>query len=238
MKRHTLFVAIVTALFAFAVLGCSSDGDDAAPAASSEGEAGQAPAASAAVQQDFELSIVFTSPVFNETRRIPKKHTCTKISENDPNISPPIAWDSVPDDVISFALVMDSLEGADDAEIVHWVIWNLPADLRELTEGIEHAEMLENGAVQGANDFGGIGYMGPCPPVILIGQEGDISAGKVKQQEIEKYTFRLYALDMKLDLPAGATKAELLTAMEGHVLAGGELVGERQGPTAFPKTQF
>ena len=82
------------------------------------------------------------------------------------------------------------------------------------------------------------GYLGPCPPVIVIGQEGDISAGVFKKQEIEQYTFRLYALGTTLDLAPGATKADLAAAMEGHILAGGVLVGERQGPTAFEKTTF
>ena len=144
----------------------------------------------------------------------------------------------MPDGVVTFALIMDSLEDVKDAERVHWVMWNIPADMRELTEGVEHSGTLENGAVQGANDSGEIGYLGPCPPVIVIGQEGDISAGVFKKQQIEQYTFRIYALDAALDLPAGATRTELLAAMEGHILAGGVLVGERQGPTAFEKTKF
>ena len=234
--RTAASLAIIVALVA-AAIACSSDDDTASPAEAGADE-GAPPAAAVAVQQQFEESIVFTSPVFNEKKRIPKKHTCTKISANEPNISPPIAWDNVPDGVVTFALIVDSLEGVKDGERVHWVIWNLPADTRELTENVEHSGTLENGAAQGANSSGEIGYLGPCPPVIVIGQEGDISAGVFKKQEIEKYTFRLFALDTALDLAPGATKAELLAAMEGHILAGGVLVGERQGPTAFEKTTF
>ena len=222
-----------------AVVACSSAGDDGTgSAAPAEVDANQTPSAAEGARQEFEDSIVFTSPVFNEKKRIPKKHTCTKISANEPNISPPVAWDNVPDGVVTFALIMDSLEDIKDAERVHWVMWNIPADMRELTEGVDHSGTLENGAVQGANDSGEIGYLGPCPPVIVIGQEGDISAGVFKKQQIEQYTFRIYALDAALDLPAGASMTELLAAMEGHILAGGVLVGERQGPTAFEKTKF
>ena len=230
--------AVTVGLFA-AAAACSSAGDDGAGSPSpADVDSGQAAAAAAGVQQAFEESIVFTSPSFNEKKRIPKKHTCTKISANEPNISPPVAWDSVPEGVVTFALIMDSLEGVKDEERVHWVIWNLPADQRELTEAIGHSGTLENGAVQGANDSGEIGYLGPCPPVLVIGQEGDISAGVFKKQEIERYTFRIYALDTALDLSAGASKTDLLSAMEGHILAGGVLVGERQGPTAFEKTKY
>ena len=230
--------AVTVGLFAAAV-ACSGAGDDGAGSTSpADVDSGQAAAAAAGVQQEFEESIAFTSPSFNEKKRIPKKHTCTKISANEPNISPPVAWDNAPDGVVTFALIMDSLEGVKDGERVHWVIWNLPADLRELTEAVEHSGTLENGAVQGANDSGEIGYLGPCPPVLVIGQEGDISAGVFKKQEIERYTFRIYALDTALDLPTGATRTDLLSAMEGHILAGGVLVGERQGPTAFEKTKY
>ena len=222
-----------------AVVACSSAGDDGSGSLGPANvDADQAPPAAAGTRQEFENSVVFTSPSFNEKKRIPKKHTCTKISANEPNISPPVSWDNVPDGVVTFALIMDSLEGVKDAERVHWVMWNIPTDLRELTEGVEHSGTLEDGAVQGANDNGEIGYLGPCPPVIVIGQEGDISAGVFKKQQIEQYTFRIYALDAALDLPAGATRTELLAAMEGHILAGGVLVGERQGPTAFEKTKF
>ena len=137
MGRTRLFLALIwtVLLVALFAAGCSSDDDgDAgtgAPAAASdqaEGGGDATPAATdsgQAVQQETEASIVFTSPVFNEKRRIPKKHTCTQISANVPNISPPLGWEGVPDGAVSLALIMDSLE-IEGAERVHWVVWNMP----------------------------------------------------------------------------------------------------------------
>ena len=90
---------------------------------------------------------------------------------------------------------------------VHWVIFNLPADLKELQENIPKQDVLKNGAKQGRNDFGGIGYGGPCPPAL------------------HRYFFKVYALDAMLNLQAGATKGQILKAMEGHILGQGQLMG-------------
>ena len=91
---------------------------------------------------------------------------------------------------------------------VHWVLYNLPADGKELPEATENKEQLSNGARQGTNDFGNIGYGGPCPP-----------RGKA-----HRYFLKLWALDRHLNLPAGATKAELDEAMKGHIVGKAELV--------------
>ncbi len=235
----TLAVLIALAVFGVAAFGCSSDdeGDAVAPAAAVD-TSGDAPAEQAApaptLSQDVDVSITFTSSVFNEKKRIPKKHTCTKISANVPNISPPIMWEGVPAEAVTLALIMDSQELPDNEEQVHWVMWNMPPDTTELTENVPNTETLDNGAVQGTNGDGTIGYYGPCPPPIVpitFDTAGGANLRHQAQQSIQKYTFRLYALDTTLDLPAGSTKADLIAAMEGHVLAGGELVGERQGKT-------
>ena len=223
---------LLVALFA---AGCSS-GDDGesgtgAPAAASDpasGEEGAAPAdAGQAVSQQVEASIVFTSPVFNEKKRIPKKHTCTEISANVPNISPPLAWEGIPDGTVSLALITYSLE-VEGEERVHWVVWNMPPTLTGLEENVEHAAKLADGTAQGANGVGEVGYLGPCPPVIVQGSGGQ--GGGQKKRDIEKYYFKLYALDTMLDLPSSTTRADLLKAIDGRILASGELVGERQGP--------
>jgi hypothetical protein len=91
---------------------------------------------------------------------------------------------------------------------VHWVIYNIPPGTRTFPGGVPPNQVLENGALQGTNDFRRIGYGGPCPP----GGE-------------HRYYFKLYALDRMLDLKAGASKAELLAAMEGHVLSECQIMG-------------
>ena len=243
MRISAVTVAMLTALFAIgvAVAGCSSEDEGgAAPASAGDtsgSEAAEAPAADAAaaasLTQDVDVSITFTSSVFNEKKRIPKKNTCTKLSSNVPNISPPIMWEGVPAETVTLALIMDSQELPDNEEQVHWVLWNMPPDTTELTENVPNTETLDNGAVQGTNGDGTIGYYGPCPPPIVPMSFDTGSGGNIRhqqgQQQIQQYTFRLYALDTTIDLAAGSTKADLLGAIDGHVLAAGELVGERQG---------
>lgn len=142
------------------------------------------------------------SSAFAATAMMPQQYTC-----DGQNISPPLAWTGVPDHTQSFAIICDDPE-APIGTWVHWVIFNLPAALRELPEHIPAQKKLPNGAKQGVNDFRQIGYGGPCP-----------SAGE------HLYYFKLYALDTRLDLKAGATKTKLLQAMAGHILAESILAG-------------
>jgi Raf kinase inhibitor-like YbhB/YbcL family protein len=147
------------------------------------------------------MDIKITSNAFREGEMIPRKYTC-----DGPDVSPQLAWTSVPAGTASIAMVCDDPD-APRGTWVHWVIFNLPGDLRELHEGIPKEKELKNGARQGRNDFGDIGYGGPCPPAL------------------HRYYFKVYALDAMLSLPAGAAKSQLLKAMEGHVLGQGQLMG-------------
>jgi hypothetical protein len=92
---------------------------------------------------------------------------------------------------------------------VHWVLFNLPSDAKELAQNIPTEETLPNGAKQGVNDFGRIGYGGPCPP-----------------GGTHRYFFKIYALDTEVGLQAGADKRRLLKTMEGHILGQGQLIGK------------
>lgn len=144
-----------------------------------------------------------TSPAFADGRRIPVNHTC-----DGADISPPLQWSAVPPGTKSFALICDDPD-APRSTWVHWVLYNLPSTLRELPEHVPGAETLPSGARQGVSDFKRIGYGGPCPP-----------PGKP-----HRYFFKLYALDSDLNLRPGATKAALLKAMEGRVVAEAALMG-------------
>jgi len=146
--------------------------------------------------------IKLTSSAFAEGELIPRKYTC-----DGENVSPPLAWEPGPESTKSFALICDD----PDAPLktwVHWVIFNIPADTRNLPENVPREKTLANGAKQGKNDSRKIGYVGPCPP-----------------GGTHRYFFKLYALDTLLDLEPGITKKDLLKAMEGHVLAQGTLMG-------------
>ena len=144
-----------------------------------------------------------TSAAFSEGQTIPKKFTC-----DGPDLSPPLSWKDVPAGTQAFALISDDPD-APVGTWVHWVIYNLAGSTHGLPEGLEKQDQLSNGVLQGRNDFRRIGYGGPCPP-----------PGKP-----HRYFFKLYALDAKLSLKPGATKAELEQEMKGHILGQAELVG-------------
>jgi Raf kinase inhibitor-like YbhB/YbcL family protein len=147
----------------------------------------------------FEL----TSPAFKEGDLIPKKHTC-----EGADLSPQLRWAGPPKGLRSFALIADDPD-APVGTWVHWVIFNMPADQHELPEGVPPQEVLPNGARQGLNDFKRVGYGGPCPP-----------PGKP-----HRYYFKLYAVDVNLDLKPRATKAQVLEAIKGHILGEAQLMG-------------
>jgi Raf kinase inhibitor-like YbhB/YbcL family protein len=137
---------------------------------------------------------------------IPKKFTC-----DGPDLSPPLAWTDPPKGTESLALIVDDPD-APAGTWVHWVLYDIPADTRELSEGVPKTRSLPNGARQGRNDFGKIGYNGPCPP----------------RGRVHHYSFKLYSLDSMLNLGPGATKAQLQRAIGAHVLAQTEIIGRFQ----------
>ena len=142
------------------------------------------------------------SSTFNEGAMIPKKYTC-----DDIDISLPLKWSKIPEGTKTFAIICDDPD-APMGTWVHWVIYNLPANINELSEDVPSLEILPNGAKQGRNDFGKIGYGGPCPP-----------------GGTHRYYFKIYALSEELKVEIGITKSELLKAMEGHILSEGQLMG-------------
>ncbi len=143
------------------------------------------------------MAITITSTAFTEGEKIPKVYTC-----DDQNASPPLAWTGVPTNTISLALIMDDPD-APSGTWVHWVLFNLPGTLSGLEQG------KSGDGTEGSNDFRKLGYGGPCPP----------------RGSNHRYFIKLYALDARLDLKAGATKAQVENAMKGHILAQGQLMG-------------
>lgn len=152
----------------------------------------------------FEL----TSSAFGSKESIPDRYTC-----EGPDVSPPLAWSGVPEGAKGFALVFEDPD-APGGTFTHWLLYNIPADRHELPEGVENDPSLPWGAAQGRNDFGNVGYGGPCPPM----------------GSTHRFFFRLYALDEALNLPPGASRHQLLSEVEDHALARAGLMGEYGRP--------
>jgi Raf kinase inhibitor-like YbhB/YbcL family protein len=150
------------------------------------------------------VALQITSPAFADGERIPVKHT----ADGD-DVSPELRWGGLPPNTQSIALVCEDPD-APRGIWTHWVLFNLPADKTMLAEGVSTEKELPDGTRQGNNDFGKIGYGGPSPP-----------KGKP-----HRYHFKLYALDTKFNLSAGATRQQLLDAIKGHVVAEGQLMGQ------------
>lgn len=148
------------------------------------------------------MSLSITSTAFSAGQPIPSLYSC-----RGRDISPPLAWTGAPSTTKSFALILDDPD-APGGIYVHWVIFNIPAASAALAEAVPGRAKLDDGTLQGHNSSGATGYMGPCPP-----------------SGTHHYHFKLYALDALLSLSSAATKAQLLQAMQGHILAQGELIG-------------
>lgn len=184
MYRFTLFLVLMFTLFA---TSCKS----------------QSHQEKISIKKGGEKTMKLTSSAFSEGGMIPSQYTC-----DGKDISLPLSWSEVPDGTKSFALICDDPD-APMGTWVHWVIYNIPDTVRQLPEAVPTTEKLNDGSLQGKNDFKRFGYGGPCPP-----------------GGTHRYFFKLYALDTRLDLKAGATKSQLLEAMKGHILAEAQLMGK------------
>ena len=147
-----------------------------------------------------------TSAAFEHGARIPPVFTC----EGD-NSSPPLAWSGAPVEARSYALVCDDPD-APRRTFVHWVLYNISGDAVELQASVPALPELPSGARHGRNSAGKTAYTGPCPP----------------PGNPHRYFFRLYALDISLNLSPGASKEQLEQAMGQHILAQGTLMGMYQ----------
>jgi Raf kinase inhibitor-like YbhB/YbcL family protein len=150
-----------------------------------------------------KTQLTLKSPAFAAGEVIPQKYT----GDGD-DISPALNWDNVPEGTKSFALILSDPD-APVGTFIHWVVYDIPAEVRALSEGIPRTGILENGARQGVNGFRNIGYNGPKPP-----------PGKP-----HRYFFRLYALDTVLNSEPGIAAGKLQGLIEGHILAQAELMG-------------
>jgi len=153
--------------------------------------------------------LTLTTTAFEDGGVIPNKYT-----QADPNpVSPKLEWTNVPANTVSFVLYMHDPDVAlrrTTEDMLHWILFNIPGDARSLSEGIPINSQPSDGAVQIKNGGGVIGYRGP---------------GAGAQGPYHHYTFELFALDTKLDLGPDATRADVMKAMDGHILGKGVLTG-------------
>ncbi|MGC9225158.1 MAG: YbhB/YbcL family Raf kinase inhibitor-like protein [Terracidiphilus sp.] len=143
-------------------------------------------------------TLLVRSASFSNNGPIPRQYTCDGAS-----LSPQLSWQATPASTKSLAIVMED----PDAPVLftHWLVYNLAPNVRDLTEGASRQGIMP----EGHNSFGRLGYGGPCPP-----------PGKPHH-----YIFRVYALDRQLDLPAGASRQQLDTAIDDHIVGQGQIVG-------------
>lgn len=214
MKRLVLLFLCVTFLD-YAVSGCGP-GPSPTPAPLEPTPTSAPPAVTPAAPEEVPgVALQISSSAFEPGGEIPTQYTCQSA-----NLSPPLRWSGVPEGTQSLALLVDDPDSRPPG-FVHWVIYNIPPTATDLPEGVPPDATLADGTLQGSNDFakyprgtfpGGatinqVGYDGPCPP------------------NPHRYVFTLYTLDSLLDLPAEATMAQVLEAMEGHILAQAQLSG-------------
>lgn len=152
------------------------------------------------------MSIQLTSTAFADGHAMPAKYTC-----DGADVSPALTWTNAPADSKSFALIVEDPD-APAGIWVHWVVYDLPVGTNSLPENVARSQYIPGHARQGLNDFKRLGYSGPCPP----------------PGPAHRYFFRLYALDTMIDLKPGASRKDLLQAMEGHVQAEAQLMGTYQ----------
>jgi hypothetical protein len=151
---------------------------------------------------EASMTLSLSSPAFASGQPIPTQYSC-----KGKGISPPLAWSGAPTGTRSFALIVDDPD-APAGTFVHWVIYNIPASSNGLPESVSGAATLPSGNLEGSNSMRRTGYSAPCPP-----------------SGTHRYFFKLYALDAVLSLASGANKEALLKAMQGHIVAQGELMG-------------
>ncbi len=171
------------------------------PSPSQSAATAQLVATKSTANSNFQL----TSDAFKSGEPIPSLYTC-----DGGNVSPPLSWSGEPQKTVTFAVIVDDPD-APAGVFTHWVLFNLPADIHNLPQGVPNTETLDNGAVQGQNSGGKIGYTGPCPP-----------------QGTHRYRFFLYALDTSLNLKPDVSKQKVQDAMQGNILGQAQILGTYQ----------
>lgn len=216
--RYLLAVSVLVVVFAAA---CSSDEPGAAQSEGEE-ESAEDLLTNYEIQQSFDLTINVTSTTVDPRNgRLVQDHTC-----EGAGTSPHVAWEGVPAEAKSLALVFEdpaSDELGGQGLWTHWVLHSIPPSVTELAVGEASVEVLGNGARHGMNDYDESKYSGPCPNPTIVFTGGTANFTAPIAAKERPYYFRLYALDSEVDVPVGADRDAVLTAIDGHIIAGGVL---------------
>lgn len=144
-----------------------------------------------------------TSSAFGQGDRIPTRYTC-----EGEDISPEITWEGAPAETAAFALILHDPDAPRTNGFTHWIVYNIPRNVTRIRENVAEGPRVSGLGLQGKNDGGKIGYVGPCPP-----------------SGTHRYFLRLFALRKELDLAPGATSADVQSAMHDHIIEQAELMG-------------
>ena len=163
--------------------------------------------AAGATKGDTPMTLTIRSSAFADQARIPKRFT-----GDGEDVSPELSWSGVPAGAKELALICDDPDAPTPEPWVHWVIYKIPTTATALRENVPKTGSMSEpaGSMQGVNSWGAIGYRGPAPP---------------RGHGVHHYHFKLYAVDSALNVAAGVDKKKLLSAIQGHIVAQGELVG-------------
>lgn len=153
----------------------------------------------------IKMEIIIESRSFEDGGIIPSKYTCDGV-----NISPQLSWSCSVEDVKTYAVIVEDPD-APSGNFTHWIVYNIPSRINTLLENSTPAKNVPDEVLMGTNDFGRIGYGGPCPP-----------------SGTHRYFFRIYGLSTAVHLDSGATLKDVMKKMEGHIIARGELMGKYQ----------
>jgi Raf kinase inhibitor-like YbhB/YbcL family protein len=188
------------------LIGCSpSSSTPALPEQAARTASQDGTTAESASEEVLMMTFDLTSTAFTHKGAIPSLYSC-----KDKDVSPPLSWSGAPAGVKSYALIVDDPD-APAGTWIHWVYFNIPGEKSSLEQGLTREKEFADGSRNGENSWGVLGYDGPCPP-----------------SGTHRYFFKLYALDTVLPLEPGATKPEVLKAIQGHTLAMAELMGTFQ----------
>lgn len=155
--------------------------------------------------KEIKMEINIESRNFEEGGFIPSKYTC-----DGENISPQLSWTCSVEGVKTYAIIVEDPD-VPGGDFTHWIVYNIPSWINSMMENTTPAKNIPDEILMGTNDFGRIGYGGPCPP-----------------SGIHRYFFRIYGLNTAVHLDSGAMKKEVMKKIEGHIIARGELMGKYQ----------